>query len=212
MRDQETASATSRPGRRRLDRDAVLRIAGDLLDEDGAGALTVREVAKRAGISVQGVYTLFGGKPGLCEALFDEGFAMLQSALDDADATTDPTEALLRQVQAYRQIALARPHRYALMFGRPIPDFQPSPAAQAAAMGTFASLMAALHRVLPATADATPERAALVVWALNHGLVTLEMDGVLPDDQGVTVIGAVKDLLSTWSDRGPSTSADEDRP
>ncbi len=203
--DESSASASTsvvptarQQGSRRLDRDAVLTVAGDLLDAHGAAAVTVREVARLAQISVQGVYTLFGSKPGLCEALFVQGFAQLQVALDQADEVTDPTEAVVHQVKAYRAAARARPHRYALMFARPIPDFVPSTSARTQAQSTLASLEAALRRVLPAEGP-PPERAALIVWALNHGLLSLEVDGVLPGDDENALEEAVRALLRSWT-------------
>ncbi len=212
---------------RRLDRQAVLASAGRLLEESGPAALTVREVAIRSAISVQGVYTLFGGKPGLCEALFVDGFDTLQSALDAADPRTDPIEAVLGQVDAYRRAALAAPQRYALMFARPIPDFTPTAAARRAAQATFDTLVAVVDAVLSPPASRTPVRpesptarpasprardAALVVWALNHGLVSLELDGLLPDTDGSTLDRAVRDLLASWTAHpgSPSPKADED--
>ncbi len=205
----------SRTAPRRLDRQAVLASAGRLLEESGPAALTVREVAIRSGISVQGVYTLFGGKPGLCEALFVDGFDTLQSALDAADPLMDPTEAVLSQVDAYRRAALAAPQRYALMFARPIPDFTPTVVARRAADGTFATLVTAVDSVLSQPAGSTAARsaspsardAALVVWALNHGLVSLELDGLLPDADGGMLDRAVRDLLVTWTTppRSPQT-------
>src|SRR5918997_6172066 len=76
-----------------------------LLSAEGPTQLTVRTVAARAGVSVQAVYTLFGGKPGLCEALFEEGFAALQTALDAVEASAGPEkdfgEPVVGQALAY---------------------------------------------------------------------------------------------------------------
>ncbi len=182
----------------------MLQQAEGILESEGAEALTVREVAKRAGISVQGVYTLFGGKSGLCEALFTRAFAALQSTLDEVGETEDATDAVISQAMTYRRYAVDNPHHYALMFAHPIPDFTPSVAARTAASSTFVSLVEALRRVLPASDgssadDMTPERAALVVWALNHGLVTLEQDGVIADDGGTMLHRSVQDLVASWT-------------
>jgi AcrR family transcriptional regulator len=175
----------------------------DLLGAEGPTALTVRAVAARAGVSVQAVYTLFGGKPALCEALFDEGFAALQAALDAVAPALTPSEApaevVVRQVLTYRATALAAPGTYAMMFGRPVPEFQPSPEALARARGSFLSLVTVLQRALPEGSDPTPEQAALIVWALNHGLVSLELDGVIPGDGGRQLERAVRDLLRSWT-------------
>ena len=202
---------TGRAGRR-LDRRQVLDVAATLLQDQGPQALTVRTVAERARVSVQAVYTLFGGKPGLCEALFVEGFAHLQAALDAVEPTPDPVADVVRQVHAYREAALARPGFYALMFGRPVPEFRPSASALARARATIGGLVDALRRATPEGGGAPhPEQAAQVIWALNHGLVSLELDGHLAGgEQGrARLERAARDLLHSWSprpDRGASSS------
>lgn len=172
-------------------------MAAALLHDQGPQALTVRNVADRAHVSVQAVYTLFGGKPGLCEALFVQGFAQLQATLDAVGTTADPVADVMSQVHAYREAALAGPAFYGIMYSRPVPEFRPSAAALAQARATIAGLVDALRRA----AAPRPEQAAQIVWGLNHGLVSLEIDGHLPGgEQGRERLDrAVRALLRSWS-------------
>ena len=73
-------------GRRRQ----VLEAAARLLAEEGPHGLSLRRVAAEAGGSTQIVYTLFGGKPGLADGLYAEGFDRLASAMHAALAAAPP--------------------------------------------------------------------------------------------------------------------------
>ena len=55
-------------------RAKILEAAGEILHEEGVGALSVRHIAKRAGISTMGVYSYFGGKDQVCEQLYIAAF------------------------------------------------------------------------------------------------------------------------------------------
>src|SRR5512138_3570780 len=80
-----TAPPPDRPPRRRTASDdveqALLEAAARLLTDEGPEALSVRRVAAEAGVSAMGVYSRFGGKQGLVEALFLDGFARLERVL-----------------------------------------------------------------------------------------------------------------------------------
>lgn len=194
---------------RRLDRQQVFDVAAALLEEQGPQALAVRVVAQRAQVSVQAVYTLFGSKAGLCEALFVEGFTRLQAALNAVAVTAEPVTDVIGQVHAYREAALAGPGLYAIMFGRPVPEFQPSAAALAAARATLDGLVDGVRRATDNRTVPPPEQAAQVVWALNHGLVSLELGGHLPggEEGRVRLERATRDLLRSWSQAGGATGA-----
>src|SRR4051812_15785478 len=60
---------------------AILEAAGTLLAKEGAEALTVRRIAAAAGCSTMGLYSRFGGKDGVVEHLFIEGFQQLDAAI-----------------------------------------------------------------------------------------------------------------------------------
>jgi AcrR family transcriptional regulator len=167
-------------------RDTLLDAAGDLLATEGPDALTVRRIADRAGCSTMGVYTHFGGKEGVVEALFIEGFTRLQQAMASAPSTDDPLADLRASCRAYRTFALANPTHYLVMFERPVAGFVPSPACAEIALGTLAMLEQRVQRCLDAgaidRAKGDASSLAHAVWATGHGLVSLELHHVGHDD------------------------------
>jgi len=173
--------ASSARDRSRTTKEAVLEAAGELLVAEGPEALSVRRLGDRVGASSQAVYTLFGGKPGLAEALFREGFRRMATAFDAVPRTDDHLAYLAELMGAYRRMAQAHPAYYLVMFGRAIPGFSPSPDAKAAAWSTFATLVNALDEGLAAGAIqlADTQQTAQILWGVAHGLVSLELAGQL---------------------------------
>lgn len=158
--------------------------AGRILSTEGASALTLRRLASASGTSTMAIYTLFGDKQGLLAAMYREGYARLGAALRDATGP-DPLTALAEQGVAYRRTALASPHLYDLMFGRPVPSFVPDADTQAVADAAYRPLVDAVQRCLDAgqLTGGTAERIAWHLWAVSHGMVSLELAGHLPGDE-----------------------------
>jgi AcrR family transcriptional regulator len=159
-------------------RRMLLDTASSLLERHGPDALTMRRVAAEAGCSTSVLYTMFGGKAGIAETLWREGFDRLNTALDEATGA-DPLDRLAAMGRAYRANALANKSYYAVMFQRPIPGFEPSPEAYAASLKP-------LHALADAVADCIsagifrpedPSHIAGVLWAATHGAVSLELAG-----------------------------------
>lgn len=174
--------------------------AAQLLAEEGAAALTLRRLASTSGTSTMAVYTLFGDKPGLLARMFEEGFRRLGAALRTAaEGCEDPLSALAAIGMAYRATALANPHLYDLMFGRPVPGFTPDATAEHSANAAYAPLLEAVERCL-ASGDlqgSDPARIARFLWAVSHGMVSLELTGKLPGDNAERDAAYVDALI--WS-------------
>jgi AcrR family transcriptional regulator len=154
----------------------LLDTASSLLERDGPDALTMRRIAAEAGCSTSVLYTMFGGKAGIAEGLWREGFTRLAAALDQATGA-DPLQRLAAMGRAYRSNALANRSYYAVMFQRPIPGFQPSPQA-------YEESLRPLHMLAHTVADCIdrgvfraedPRHIAGVLWAAAHGAVSLEL-------------------------------------
>jgi AcrR family transcriptional regulator len=143
-------------------------------------------VATEAGCSTMGVYTHFGGKDGLVEALWLDGFRRFAAALDAVPLKGNPLTRLRRLAVAYRAWALEHPTHYQLMFGRSVPEFEPSAASLAEAAATFDTLVQALARAQAGGAlrAGDPRQDALGMWGLVHGLVMIELAGVAPAEIG----------------------------
>jgi AcrR family transcriptional regulator len=162
-------------------RSGLVAAAIAVLQRDGASALTVRSITAEAGCSTTGIYTYFGGKQGLVEAIFVDGFEAFDAAIDPSlDAGDLPAAG-----RTYRRWALANQTQYMVMFGRAVPEYEPSDNARTRALMSFAKLAAGVAAVL---ADRHPERTdsidavaadrAYHVFATVHGYVMLELAGM----------------------------------
>ncbi|HEX6232735.1 MAG TPA: TetR/AcrR family transcriptional regulator [Jiangellaceae bacterium] len=178
-------------GRRRVHderlRERLLDAAGRRLVEHGLNGLSLRTLAADAGTSTAAVYSLFGGKPGLLAALHDRAFRRLGTAQMAVGTSDDPVEDVVRLGLAYRASAVADPHGYQIMFGGEIrPDHVGRRLLEAAA-GTFLPLLTAVRRCADENhfrRDVPAESIATALWANVHGLVSLELGGVLPPQAG----------------------------
>ena len=175
-------------------RDRLVTASLDILQADGPAELTVRSVAEVAGSSTMGIYTNFGGRAGLLDAVYLRGFELLRDALANARTGSAPagpataptdrapaspaTDHILALARIYREFALANPPLYALMFERPLLGLDPSPQLRSQALGmTFGLLVAevdaAAEQGLLATSD--PARVAYLIWTAIHGMVSIEL-------------------------------------
>jgi AcrR family transcriptional regulator len=168
-------------------RSAVVEAAARLLADEGPHALSLRRVAADAGGSTQLVYTLFGGKPGLVDALYAEGFRRLgdrmAAALPLAD-DGDP-EQLVQLGLAYRAFALAEPAFFSVMFGRAVPGFEPRRRTRADGRErSFGHVVAAAQRCLDAGTLVAPDAVfvARMCWAVAHGIASLEVASLIGGD------------------------------
>ncbi|HEU5331158.1 MAG TPA: TetR/AcrR family transcriptional regulator [Actinocrinis sp.] len=179
-----TASADHERQREQLV-DAALRVVG----EGGLGELTVRRIAEAAGTSTMTVYSRFGGRDGMLEAVYRQAFVMLGDAFRAAsapaaaggggEAGSGSLSRLLGLALAYRAFALASPPRYTFMFGRPPVDFEPAEQVRAEVLqGAFGPLIGAV-RDASGHQGVQAVRVAYFVWAAMHGLVGLEFADVL---------------------------------
>jgi AcrR family transcriptional regulator len=175
--------ASSKPAQPEATRDAILAASLRVLAAEGHDALTVRRVAAEAGCSTIGVYTWFGGKEGLLEALYIEGFASFTKALKRAKDSTSPHALLLGQARQYRKWALANPLHYRVMFLRVGSGFEPhSEEAQQAGQAAFDVLLHAVRVATDRGEIHEPDSIAVAMnlWATMHGLVSLELMSVVP--------------------------------
>jgi AcrR family transcriptional regulator len=193
-------------------RDAILAAAIGIVQTQGAAALTVRNVAAAAGCSTTGVYTYFGGKDGLVDAIFVDGFERFDAALAEADIAPDPMRCLLLTGETYRAWALANPTQYQVMFTRAIPDFYASEAALARALQSFEALVGRVSRAIESgdLEAGDPHEMAMHVWATVHGYVMLELMQMQPPTapaMSPTYSAGVRRLLRGLAPRSREVSA-----
>jgi AcrR family transcriptional regulator len=133
------------------------------------------------------VYALFGGKAGILRELFIEAFTRFAAHLATVTPSEDPLADLLALGRAYRASALADPHLYAVMFGSPVPGFEPAPKDYSHAETTFTPLLETVRRAIQAglLREADPHLIATGLWATAHGLVSLELGCAMPTQAAV---------------------------
>jgi AcrR family transcriptional regulator len=155
----------------------LLKAASDVLASEGAAALTVRRIANEAGVSTMNVYSRFGGKDGVVEHLYIEGFTRLSDGMLAVPETDDPMADLSACGVAYRRFAQECSTYYSVMFDRAVPNYEPSPVAQERASKTLQLLADRLQRAMDmgALPHSDPLHTAASVWAACHGVVSLEM-------------------------------------
>lgn len=182
-------------------RTALVEAGLRLLAERGLEGVTLRETARRTGVSHAAPYHHFPDKAHLIEALAVEAYGRFHASLQGAwDAAKGPSIARFRAVGlAYVRFALEHPQEFRLMNR---PELRragggegegPTPV-EAAATGSFGVLLSSIRA---SQADGfiepgDPAALALTAWASVHGLAVLLLDGLLEGE--VAVLGSGLDL------------------
>jgi AcrR family transcriptional regulator len=187
--EQQSAYARGRAQGEEALRTNLLDVAGRLLLEVGSEALTMRRVAEAAGCSTTVLYRLFGGKRGLVQGLYREGFDRLGRRLAAVPGEGEPMERLRALAAAYRDHALADAAYYTVMFERPVPEFEPSEDDVAHGRRTLQVLVEAVAAAQAAgrLVGGDPQHLAEVLWAAAHGAVSLELAGHLEGEAATRV-------------------------
>ncbi|KRR21095.1 transcriptional regulator [Bradyrhizobium lablabi] len=169
--------------------DALLAAAERVLERDGLPGLTLRAVAREAGVSHAAPTHHFGDLTGLLSELAAIGFRRFNEAMVAAGNTeTFPLMKAMARAKAYVAYAQARPGMYGLMFRTERLDMT-RPSLHEAATASFEGLATAvsLSRNEKLTGEALEalslDQAAAIAraWSLVHGFTTLLLDGRLKD-------------------------------
>jgi len=150
-------------------RSVILAAASQIIEKESLSKLSLREVARRTGVSHSAPYRHFPNRESLLAALAAEGFGMLARGQREAAAAS----GLRGMGEAYVRFALAHPQRFQLMFGGTVPIAR-HPELREVATKTFAGLSGALAASVPGSRGAAD--ASIAAWALVHGLAQLLMD------------------------------------
>jgi AcrR family transcriptional regulator len=167
--------------------EALLDAAEHLLPSRGPETLTLREVARHAGVSHGAPYHHFASRDALLAAVAERGFVGLGEAMESASGAT-PRDRLSAICAAYVGFAARHPTRFRLMFGPLLARKTEFPGLQASGEKAFALLVAASQEVAPAQAMPL----ALAGWSMAHGLSYLTVNGIfeslpvpVPDSAGL---------------------------
>ncbi|MCB1220752.1 MAG: WHG domain-containing protein [Planctomycetales bacterium] len=119
--DLQINSAARRQDRRRM----VLDTAVLMIEESGFQGLSLRKLAQKVDSTTQLVYTLFGGKLGLFQELYRDGYRIMTEMFQAAPKSQNSLMYLSTLCWKYREFALNHPVLFSLMFSRPVPEFIP---------------------------------------------------------------------------------------
>jgi AcrR family transcriptional regulator len=179
-------------------RGSLIDITSRLIAERGADSVGLREAARSAGTSTSAVYALFGGREELLAAIATEAVRRFADHLARVPDTDEPAADLRALGRAYRDSALTDPRFYRVMFD---PGRGRLTQAATALPDTFAVLERAAQRCIDAGLCATSDARAMAItlWALVHGLVQLELAGLVPGDAAARGEHYDRALASSWS-------------
>lgn len=159
-------------------RRTLIAVAVELVAREGAEALSLREVARRAGVSHNAPYRHFPSRAALLAAVAAAGFEALAAKLETVPEAAFPAARLQMLGQAYVAFALENGALYRLMFGGAI-----EPGADPALAAAGERAFDLLRRAVAAIAPRAPLREATVsAWAFVHGLAHLALDRHLAGD------------------------------
>jgi AcrR family transcriptional regulator len=183
--------------------EACIAEALAIVEAEGVERLSLREVARRLGVSHQAPYRHFVSREALLAELVARAFAAFAAALEARAAAADPREDLVSLCRAYLGFAAAHPLQFRLMFATRLPDADAHPAMLLRARAAFALLSDAVARIAPAAAPGTVALDAVFAWAAVHGLAGILQTGALgklPGTEAAMAEAASAHLLARLAD------------
>ena len=181
-------------------RPALVSAAAQLIAERGPTGFSMREVARRAGVSHAAPAHHFGDNRGLLTAVALEGFKTLIDAFDAAVANIDdPIERLYRMGNAYVSTALQAPGHFGVMCNIELVD-EDDPELAANSVAAYQRLLATLVEIRDAiNPDLDVDAAATMAWSLTHGLAVLAPTLQSVADRTGTETGPIDELMEKFN-------------
>ncbi|MEW6401410.1 MAG: TetR/AcrR family transcriptional regulator [Chloroflexota bacterium] len=162
-------------------KNSLVSAAITILAKEGVAGMTLRKVARKAGVSHAAPYAHFSDKQALIAAISTEGFRRIYSAMDNAIACypDDPLDQLVAAAWAYVQFGFNDPDHFKVTFSSVLEKEKDYPAFVEISQQTFSrvvGIVAACQRT-GILRDGPPEVLAVGIWAQLHGLVSLLIEG-----------------------------------
>jgi len=180
---KKTEISPWRQARRRSARDAIIEAAWALVQEEGLAGFSLRDLARRAGISPPTVYAYFDSKNAIYDAMFGAAAAQFADRMAEPYQCTDPRELLAAAARRFAEFCTSDLQRYQLLFQRCVPGFEPSPQSYAPALRALetAGDLLALNGITDAR--------YLDLWtALTTGLVSQQVSNDPGGDRWTALI------------------------
>lgn len=174
-----------------------------LVGEKGPDSLSLRELARRVGVSAMAPYRHYPNKDSLLAAIAEDGFLQLTKQLGVIDESCcSGRTPLLQAGIAYVRFALGQPALFRLMFSTSRPGGH-HPDLDAARGDSFGVLM---QHIRPEAASDQRIAYAHGCWSLVHGLALLLLDGLLQIPEGVQPEHWLAQIISSTVDGRPEAS------
>jgi len=188
--------------RRDATRARILAAAWDLARRYGLAAITLREVARQVGMRAPSLYTYFGSKNAIYDAMYADAARQLAETLAGRPQADDPRETVRGRTRLFTGFCVADPVRYQMLFERPVPGFAPAPESfqitAAALAGTRADMQAA---------GVAGERCLDMFRALITGLVSLQVANDPGGDRWIRLQDDAFDMFFAHYAGGPHSAA-----
>ncbi|MEX0299427.1 MAG: TetR/AcrR family transcriptional regulator [Kordiimonas sp.] len=180
-------------------RGALVAAASDILAEDGMEKLSLRGVARRAGVSQAAPYHHFENKHALLSAVAAAGFVALRASMKKHAAESE--DQFQGVGVGYVMFAMENPALFRLMQGPYFSCDEPSPELLAAGEASRGVLLDNIAAAYPDASERELRVKAAASWSIVHGLATLLLDGRLQpmfegEDDVQAIAKAVTDLLA----------------
>jgi AcrR family transcriptional regulator len=160
----------TRTARREATRERILQAAWDLARRNGLAAITLRQVAGQVGMRAPSLYTYFGSKNAMYDAMYAQAARDLAGTLARRPQGSDPRQTLRGRMRLFTEFCVADPVRYQLLLERPVPGFEPAPESFQITVDALAATRAGLE-----AAGVHGEPAVDMFRALITGLVSLQI-------------------------------------
>lgn len=181
-------------------REELVEASVRLIETEGIGAVSLRRVAREAGVSPAAPYHHFADRAALLSAIAARGFDLLTQDLLGAVGTSpgaSRTDDVVRVAAAYVAFARRQPGHFQVMFRPELSQPEKHPAVQEAGDAALKVLTDLVDRL----GVADPQAVGITLWALGHGLASLTLDGLLalkaeawdtdPDDLLARALGQI---------------------
>jgi AcrR family transcriptional regulator len=159
----------------------LLRAAAErIVAVEGLGGLSLRAVAAAAGTTTRAVYTTFGSKDGLVDALARTAFDFLYTEIEKLPKTEDPINDLVEMaIKVFRRLALEHPVLYRIAFQRIAPALRAGPEVTAARQRAFGQLQDRIRRLERGglLGRTSLHDATIAFEAMMEGLANAELRG-----------------------------------
>lgn len=159
-----------RQSRRRSAREAILAAAWALVAAEGLAGLSLRDLARQAGITPPTVYAYFASKNDIYDAMFGQGATEFANEMANPYRSDEPREMLAESLERFFEFCARDTARYQLLFERTLPGFEPSAESFAPMQQALAGAMELLARN-----GVTEARYLDLFTALLSGLISQQL-------------------------------------